>query len=154
MRLSRVARSARVLVIVAGVALLADLFLDWFRTSISAVVVTLSSGSSGLHGWGIAAALLVIGLVAWEAGAPESVRKPWASLVLATGVLVSTIALFTTGSATINAGVVSVSANDTLWPAYVGLVLAVLVAAGAVVEAVDAWRPSFHMPHGPARGHA
>jgi hypothetical protein len=62
-----------------------------------------------------------------------------------------TVVEFFTGEATVDAGAVSVSTSDALWPAYLGLALAVVLAVGAAARLAEHTRTvGVVRPHGAA----
>jgi hypothetical protein len=110
------------LLLVAGILLLIDSFLDWQQVS----VVGISAGASMWHGVGVVAGLLLIALLVWEVaqvtGVVRNLELPVSaaliSVALAVGTAVFTIIKF-------------LVANEARhWPAWIGLILAVGIAVG------------------------
>jgi hypothetical protein len=107
--------------LVAGFVLFIDSFLDWQQVSF----LGHTAGQTMWHGIGFLAGLLVIALLAWEiaqvTGALKSVTLPVPASLISVGLAAAT-ALFTI----IKALVVSYRH----WPAWIGLILAIAIAAG------------------------
>jgi hypothetical protein len=121
----------------AGVLLLADLSLGWHDVNVAAGgVVDISTTSSGWSGIGLVAGLLTIAMLVYMArpmrheGAVD-VAQAALTAVLGLGAAAFTIVAALTGSASISVPVTAVEVGNTLWPAYVGIVLAVVVAGAA-----------------------
>jgi len=114
------------IILVAGVLLLIDTFLDWQHVSISvAGISTVSGGQSAWHGfWGVLLGLMTVVLVAWTIARafgvepPENV--PHATAVLVLGVLIPVFAL-----------IKAISDSYVHWPAWLGVVLGAVIAYGA-----------------------
>jgi hypothetical protein len=110
------------LVLIAGVLLLIDTFLNWQQVD----TVLGSAGQSAWHGfWGVFIGLMTVALVAWVAlrafgnvRLPEGLPEGLISLVLG-----SLIVLF--------AVIKVISDNYVHWPAYLGILLAAVVTYGA-----------------------
>jgi hypothetical protein len=118
------------LLLVAGILLLIDSFLDWQQ--VSALGVT--AGASMWHGVGVVAGLLLIGLLISEgvqvAGLHRNLELPVSaaliSVVLAIGVAAFTVIKF-------------LVANEARhWPAWIGLILAVVIAIGGWLKYQEA----------------
>jgi|SRR5579883_598612 len=116
----------RRLVLVAGVLLFIDTFLDWQRVSIGVSgIVSVSAGQSAWHGfWGVGLGLLVVAIVLWVVAHALEIRLP-ANLpdgvvTLALGVLIPVFAILK-----------ALTDDYVHWPAYVGIVLAAAIAWGA-----------------------
>lgn len=130
---------ARPLVLLSAFVLFVDLFLDWRTVSVTTPAVTVKSGSSGLAGWGIVAGVLLLALIVWElrllARGSEAPRDAVISTALALGAAGFAVISFFTGSASVDvSGVVGVSTEQLQWAAYLGLVLAGVLAAAALVR--------------------
>jgi hypothetical protein len=129
-----------VLLIGFAAAMVADLFLDWRHgASLDAFGIAGShSQSTGLAGWGSAVAALLIALLVIEA--VDLATERWTmrlvdvEALLAVGVLVATVGASIGGAVGVSSrGLVQVTLDRAdVWPAYVGLALAVLVAAVAL----------------------
>jgi hypothetical protein len=133
----------RPLMLATGLALFAVLFLEWRDASIETATVDVHAGTSGWAGWGIVAGALLVTYVVLELATARPVLVPSTALLAAafTGVA------FFTGSAQVSvAGVVAVDTEARLWPAYVGLSLAVLLGAGGIVRLVAAARALVEAP--------
>jgi len=112
------------LMLVAGVLLLIDTFLNWQEVS----VLGISAGRNAWHGWGVLVGLLTILLLVWlvaRIAAPD-VRLP-VSDTMAGAALGALILLFT---------LIKILADNefrTGW-AWIGLALAALIAVGAWLQ--------------------
>jgi hypothetical protein len=111
-----------------GVLLLIDLFLKWQDYTASIGGLTVSASRSGWHGWGVIVGLLSILLLVWIVArlAAMEIRLP-VSDTLAGAALGALILLFT---------IIKFFADSdfrTTW-AWIGLVLAALIAAGAWLQ--------------------
>ena len=115
------------LMLAGGVLLLIDTFLHWQSYSASIGNFSVSASRSGWHGWGVLVGLTTIVLLAWLALrlAAADIKLP-VSDALAGIVLGALILLFT---------LIKVLGDDyrAFW-AWVGLVLAAGIAAGAWLE--------------------
>ncbi len=112
--------------LVGGIILFVDTFLAWQQICVSAPGFHTCGSASGWHGIGVLMGLLVIALVAWEvlqiAGVTKQIELP-VSAVLISVALAGATALFTI--------IKFLVANEARhWPAWVGLILAVVIAAG------------------------
>ncbi len=112
---------ARKLVLGGGVLLLIDTFFNWQ----SVEAFGQDYGQSAWHGfWGVLLGLMTIALVAWViartfgVAMPEGIPEGLISLVL--GILILVCAVLKT-----------LTDDYVAWPAYVGIVLAAVVAYGA-----------------------
>ncbi len=115
--------------LVGGVLLLIDSFLKWQDVSVSVGGVTVAAASrNAWHGWGFLVGLLTILLVAWLVArlAGMDIRLP-VSDTLAAAALGTLIALFTLLKVLVD------NEFRTTW-AWIGLVLAALVAVGAWLQ--------------------
>jgi hypothetical protein len=126
-----------------AVLLFVDLCLDWHRAlvSVGGSALHMHGDTSALAGWGVLAAIAIVGLIVWEAfrvaGAAPADRQgsEMLSAALAFSAFVFTVIEFFSGSARVDvAGMANVSAGDRLWPAYAGLGLAALLALAAIVQ--------------------
>jgi hypothetical protein len=116
----------RQLILGAGVLLFIDTFLSWQKVSVHvAGITTVSASQSAWHGfWGVVLALLTLVLVAWAVvrvlGIELKLPVPEAFTALA---IAGVIVLF---------ALIKVLSDDYVhWPAWVGLILAIVVAVGA-----------------------
>jgi len=118
--------TARKLILGGAILLLIDTFLDWQHVSVSLGGQELASGGqSAWHGfWGVVLGLMTVALIVWVivrmfgVELPEGVPEGLVALVLG-----GLILLF---------AIIKVLADDYVhWPAYVGIVLAAVVAFGA-----------------------
>ena len=125
-----------------GVLLLADLSLGWHDVSVSAGgVVDISATSSGWTGFGVVAGLLTIAMLVFmirPLRRDASVTLAQAAVTAALGVAAAafTVVAALTGSASVTAPTAAVEVGSTLWPAYVGIAIAVVVAVAAVTAFV------------------
>jgi hypothetical protein len=144
--LAKLTAHARPIVAIAALALLVDLFLSWREAPVKTQWLDSAGGASALSGWGaLAGALLVLCLLAQFA---TSRRARVISASLAAVAAVATFVEFFTGSANpaSSIGVVTASTEVILWPAYVGLVLAVVLVAAAVSRVVQPPPARFALP--------
>jgi hypothetical protein len=110
------------LVLIAGVLLLIDTFLNWQQVD----TVFGSAGQSAWHGfWGVLLGLMTVALVAWVAlrafgsvQLPEGLPEGLISLVLGALILLFSV-------------IKVISDSYVHWPAYVGIILAAIVTYGA-----------------------
>jgi hypothetical protein len=114
-RWNSLSRSSQLL-LGAGTLLFVFLFFDWQERG--------GYGRSGWHGWGVAVGLFTIALVVWELAqvVNTSVDLPFRTTLL-TVVLAGCVLLFT---------VIKFFVDNEFrhWPAWVGLILAILIAVG------------------------
>jgi hypothetical protein len=119
--------TGRKLILGAGVLLLIDTFFNW--QSVDTPIG--SYGQSGWHGfWGVLLGLMTIVILAWVAARAFGVELP---ANVPDG-------LFTLGlgaAMVIFALIKALSDSFTAWPAYVGIVLAALVAVGGWLNFQD-----------------
>jgi len=132
---------ARRAVLPLAVLLFADLCLDWHSASVAvAGALQVHAHASSLAGWGLLAAIVTGALIVWEVlraigssltdGRPEVL-----SATLAFAALVFTAIEFFSSSTSIEvAGMMDVNTGTRLWPAYVGVALAVGLAVCAAVQ--------------------
>jgi hypothetical protein len=120
--------------------LLADLFLDWSTATVQlAGAIEVETGTSAWGGWGALAGLLLIAFlvleismfVGWMVASPRLLS---AASIIAIAAAAFTYVEFFTGTTSVTAGAVSISVDERLWPAWLGLVLAAIVAAAAVTR--------------------
>jgi hypothetical protein len=115
------------LMFVGGVLLLIDTFLKWQDYSASVGGFSISASRNAWHGWGILVGLLTILLLAWIVArlAAADIRLP-VSDTMAGAALAALIFLFT---------VIKVLSDNyrATW-AWIGLVLAALIAVGAWLQ--------------------
>jgi hypothetical protein len=131
MDLRALKRASERVLLAAALLFLVVLFLDWHRTSV--VIVgegDAQAGSSGWSGWGLLAGFFALAIVGLELD--RVVRKrshegqALVDLILAVGLALATVAAVFTGDTSVGAGA------GTLWPAWVGLGLAVVLLAAYV----------------------
>jgi len=124
-RLTRLSRETQA-VLAASVLYLVMSFLDWQQVSFSFITV----GRSEWHGIGVVAGLLVIVLLLWEAARLLEVKIELGTLtpgLISVG-LALLLLLFT---------IITFLSHSTArhWPAWIGLLLAIVVAGAAVARA-------------------
>ncbi|MDQ2910355.1 MAG: hypothetical protein M3R39_04980 [Actinomycetota bacterium] len=112
--------------LVGGVILFIDTFFAWQQICAGAAGFHVCGSASGWHGIGVLMGLLVIALVAWEglqiAGVTKQIELP------VSAVLISVALAGATALVTIIKFLVANEARH--WPAWIGLILAVVIAAG------------------------
>ncbi len=142
-------RIATTVLLASGLLFLLDLFLEWQQASVSLPLVSVEAGSSGWHGWGIAAGIAVAALLVWEGVRLRLEQTPQQLLVgAALAVLVAAFALAAFfGGAEVTSGGVTVTVAGHHWPAWAGLVLALLVAGSGVTRLVLALAAHAPRPH-------
>jgi hypothetical protein len=109
------------LVVGAGVLLLIDSFFHWQEVSFGPI----SAGISMWHGWGVLIGLLLLAILAWEAAQIAAIKIALGPLSpsMVTAGLSALLLLFTLIKVVTNSYV-------AIW-AWIGLVLAAAIAAGA-----------------------
>jgi hypothetical protein len=144
--LAKLTAHARPIVAIAAFALLVDLALTWREAPVKTQWLDSAGGASALSGWGaLAGVLLLMCLIAQFA---TSRRARVVTGALAVGAAGLTFVEFFTGSANpaSSIGVVTASTETVLWPAYLGLVLAVVLVAAAVSRIVQPPPARFALP--------
>ncbi len=141
-------RHARPIVLGTALVLLVDLFFSWRAAPVHTRWMDTAGATNALAGWGsvvivFLAAFLLVELVTARRG-----RTVAAALAIAAASL--TFVAFFTGSAKVTKvdGVVLASAEQTLWPAYAGLGLAVLLVLAALNRLFA--QPAARLPLPPA----
>ncbi len=132
-------RFAGGLVLTGAVLLFVDLFLDWRKLTVATPLIHVSTGSSGWASWGIVAGILVLCLIGWEAVSMvrRRARPEIPSAFLAVGTLVFVLIRFFEDATDVSiATTVYVDEGARQWPAYLGVVLAVAIAAAALARVV------------------
>jgi hypothetical protein len=117
------------IVLAGGVVLLILSFLDWQQASYSGFGVSVSAGLNEWHGIGLLAALLVIAMLAWEVLRLMQVKIELGSLspALISVALALLMVLFTV--------IAFFQKSDARhWPAWIGLIVALVVGAAAVMR--------------------
>ena len=141
----------RPVIVVASTLFVADLFLGWQRVAVSMPALDVRSTASGWGGWGVLAGLCALGLLTLAI-----IDRPSpASVALGLAALVFTALEVLAGHANVDVGasMMRVHVDTTLWPAWVGLALAGVMAVAAAVPylAVPGERtPTTIAPHGPS----
>jgi hypothetical protein len=149
-------QTASWVLVAAAVLFVVVLFLPWHRTTVDVAGVThVQAEQMGLSGWGwlagvAATVLLVLNLNRDRRGIKPDATFGIADLVLGVVVVAATVAVVFPGSE-VQVGVVGVEASTTLWPAWLGLALAVVTAFSAALVAVpEAWQPGKPLSTTPA----
>jgi hypothetical protein len=140
---------ARPVIAVAAALFVVDLFLGWQRVAVHMPAIDVRSTASGWSGWGALAGLCAIVLLALAIAD----RSSPATVALGLGALVFTAIDVLTGHENVDVGasMMRVHVDTTLWPAWVGLALAGVMAVAAAVPylAVPGGRaPTTIAPHG------
>ena len=130
----------------AGVLLLGDLSLGWHSVSVTtAEIVTVKATSSGWTNIGAVAGLATITMLLYmirpvrHAGSIDLMQAA-VTAVLGVAVFGFTIAAAFASSTSISAPATTVEVGSRLWPAYVGIGLATVVAAGVLTALVEVMR--------------
>jgi hypothetical protein len=132
-------RLATPVIVCSATAFIGVLFLDWWQVTVATGPVHVQAGGWGWTGAGAAAGVLAIALLVGEALRDRYHRRgaEIALAVSAVGVLILTLSAFFNDGVEVDvAGVVSAHVGQRIWPAYVGLVLACLLAAAALIRAL------------------
>lgn len=129
-------------VLLVGGLLFVDLFLGWHRASVSVGgVVDVHGNSSAWSGWGAMAGVMLLVLLLWEVlrasgrAIAQDVTVAVISLLLAFGTFVFVAIEFFAGTASVRSGsVLAVDVSGRQWPAYAGIVLALLLVTATVAQ--------------------
>ena len=140
---------ARPVIAVAATLFVVDLFLGWQRVAVQMPAIDVRSTASGCGGWGALAGLCALVLLTLAIVG----RSSPASVALGLGALVFTALEVLAGRAHVDIGasMMRMHVDTTLWPAWVGLALAGVMAAAAAVPylAIPGERtPTTVAPHG------
>jgi hypothetical protein len=128
--LARISTATKIL-LAGGILLLIDLFLEWQQICVNFGPASACGGRSGWHGIGVLVGLLTIALIAWELlqalevrmdFLPDTVPVNLVSVALAAAVALFTIIEFLTHN------------EARHWPAWVGLILAIVIAVGGFLK--------------------
>jgi hypothetical protein len=139
MHLGALKRASEAALLGLAVLFLITLSLDWHRTSVRVLLAEgdAEAASSGWSGWGLVAGLCALAIVGLELDRQFRGRshegQTLVDLGLAVGAAIATVAAVFTGDASVSAGASGVEVGTTLWPAWVGLVLAALMVVAALV---------------------
>lgn len=128
----------------AALAFLVVLFLPWQEATVRvAGVVDLEERSSGWSGWGLAAGLVALVLLALQLGRLRARDRAGhtgdlASALLAAALVAAAALAVFTGETSVATQAVGVEVGSTLWPAWLGLALAAVAAAASLVPLAEA----------------
>lgn len=131
MSLDKLSNGAKIL-LAGGVLLLVDSFLNWNKECVGVTGIAKICGTkSGWSGIGILMGLLIIVLIAWEVILLLDVKLPELPLKaeLISAAIAVLVVLFTL--------IRFISKPDSIgrsWPAWIGLILAIVLAAGAFLR--------------------
>jgi hypothetical protein len=125
MNFAELSKGTKVL-LVGGLLLLIDSFLAWQQVSAGVGNFKITASANMWHGIGVLAGLLVIALLVWEglqvAGIISRLELPVSAALISVGLAAAT-ALFVI--------IKFLIANEARhWPAWIGLILAIVVAGG------------------------
>jgi hypothetical protein len=139
----------RPLIAVAATLFVVDLFLGWQQVAVSMPLIDVRATASGWSGWGALAGLCALTLLTLAIIG----RASAATVALGLGTLVFTALELLTDHANVDVGasMMRVHVDTTLWPAWVGLALAGVMAAAAAIPylALPGERtPTTVAPHG------
>jgi hypothetical protein len=125
-----------------GVLLLADLSLGWYGVKVTvAGVVDIDVNAVGWGQFGTVAGLLTIAMLIYmirpmrHEGA-VSLTQAIVTAVLGLGAFSFTVARALNGSASVTTMTTTVQVHSTLWPAYAGIALGVVMAGAAITALV------------------
>jgi hypothetical protein len=126
----------------AGVLLLADLSLGWYGVNVwVAGVVNVTVTASGWGTVGTVAGLLTLAMLIYmirplRGSGTVTFGQAAVTAVLGLAAFGFTVSRALTGVASVATSVTAVQVQSTLWPAYVGIVLAAVVAGAAITALV------------------
>ena len=126
---------ARPVITVTATLFIVDLFLGWQRVAMQmSTVIDVRNTTSGWSGWGALAGLCAIVLLVLVVAG----RQSPATAALGLAALLFTAIEVLAGNAHVDVGasMMRVQVDTTLWPAWVGLALAGLMAASAAVPSL------------------
>ena len=141
----------RPVIAVSATLFVVDLFLDWQRVAVQMPAVDVRGTANGWGGWGALAGVCALALLTLAIVG----RSSAATVALGLGALVFTALEVLAGHASVDVGasMMRVHVDTTLWPAWVGLALAGVMAGAAAIPylAVPGERtPTTIAPHGPS----
>ena len=125
-----------------GVLLLADLSLGWYEVKVAvAGVVDINVNAGGWGHFGTVAGLLTIAMLIYmirpmRHDGAVTLAQAVVTAVLGLGAFGFTVARALNGSASVTTMATTVQVHATLWPAYVGIVLAAIMAGAAITALV------------------
>lgn len=126
---------AKPIIVVTATLFIVDLFLGWQRVSVHMpAVIDVRNTTSGWSGWGALAGLCAIVLLVLVLAG----RSPRATATLSVAALLFTAIEVLAGNARVDVGasMMRVQVDTTLWPAWVGLALAGLMAAATAIASL------------------
>ena len=119
--------TATKILLVGGILLFIDLFLDWQQVDLGPI----SIGRSGWHGIGVLVGLLTIALIVWELLQALEVRMDF----LPDTVPVNLVSVALAGAVALFAIIEFFTHNEQRhWPAWIGLILAIVIAIGGFLK--------------------
>jgi hypothetical protein len=137
---------ARRLILGGGILLLIDSFLDWQQVSGEVFGQDVSAGQSAWHGfWGVMLGLITVVLIVWVVARMFNVEIPGAVPEALVALVLSALVLLF--------AIIKVISDDFVhWPAYVGIVLAAVIAFGAFRNFQESGESLPSMPRTAAAG--
>jgi hypothetical protein len=125
-----------------GVLLLADLSVGWYGVKVAvAGVVNIKVTAGGWGQFGTIAGLLTIAMLIYmirpmRRDGTVNLAQAAVTAVLGLGAFGFTVARALNGSASVTTMTTTVQVHSTLWPAYVGIALAAIMAGAAITALV------------------
>jgi len=123
--------TGRQVLLVGGLLLFIDLFLDWQQKCVSTPIGSICGSRTGWHGIGVLVGLLTIAMIIWEligvfgVDLGDAVRNLPTALISAG--LAAAVTLFTL--------IEFLTHNEIRhWPAWIGLILAIVIAIGGYLR--------------------
>jgi hypothetical protein len=136
-------RTAQLVALIGSIALLVVLSLGWHSAEVHVVGVVDAEGTVvGWSGWGLlsgvfAAVVAIVAFADLRARDAAGVRRFALAVLPPVGMLVGAVLAVFSGDADVNVvGVTSVEADTVLWPAWLGLALAVVTSVAALLPVV------------------
>lgn len=125
-----------------GVLLLADLSLGWYEVRVAVTgVLDIDATASGWGHIGTVAGLLTLAMLVYmirpiRRDGAVTLAQAVVTAVLGLGAFGFTVARALSGVASVTTPATTVQVQSTLWPAYAGIALAAIVAAGVITALV------------------
>ena len=148
MNLASLKVASTLVMVSAALAYLVVLMLDWHQTSVEIAGGTVVHADEvGWGTWGALGGIAAVALVAANLrrlarGVEPDPTFGILDLVLGVVIVSATVAAVFTGGAQIDVAGVAVQTSAILWPGWVALALACVVAvSGAIVALPEAWQP-------------